>query len=87
VVDHAGSAWLRTGNVENPWLARVRANPEVTVTRDGERRSYLAVPVEDAETRERINALELEKYGWREQVLRIGGMDPAGTTPIRLEPR
>ena len=86
VVDHGGFAWLRTGEARAPWLARLRANPEVVVTRQGERRAYRAVVVDDAETRERINALELQKYGWREEVLRIGGMDPAAATPIRLEP-
>jgi hypothetical protein len=86
VTDHDGVAWLRTGDPESPWLARLRANPEVAVTRAGERREWRAVPVGDAATRERINALTLEKYGWRERVLRLG-MDPAGTTPIRLEPR
>jgi hypothetical protein len=86
VVDDAGFAWLRTGDATSPWLARVRANPDVTLTRGGERRSYRAVPVEDAAARDRINALTLEKYGWREQALRLG-METAGTTPIRLEPR
>jgi len=86
VVDHGGYAWLRTGEAKAPWLARLRANPEVAVTRAGQRRTYRAVVVDEAETRERINALELEKYGWRESVLRVVAMDPAGATPIRLEP-
>ena len=86
-VDADGSAWLRTGDPKSPWLARLRANPEIAVTRGGERREYRAVLVEDAATRERINALELEKYGLAEKVLRAVMMDPAGTTPIRLEPR
>jgi len=86
VVDEGGAAWLRTGDATSPWLARLRANPDVAVTRRGERRDYRAVPVEDAQARERINALTLEKYGWRERTLRAG-MDPSGVTPIRLEPR
>ncbi len=86
VVDHEGFAWLRTGDASAPWLARLRTHPEVAVTRGGERREYRATPVDDAATREAINALELEKYGWRESVLRVAGMDPAGTTPVRLEP-
>ena len=86
VVDDAGFAWLRTGDATSPWLARVRANPDVVLARGGERHSHRAVPVEDAATRDRINALTLEKYGWRERALRLG-MDPSGTTPIRLEPR
>jgi len=86
VVDDAGAAWLRTGDPTSPWLARLRANPDVAVTRGGERREYRALLVEDAAARERINALTLEKYGWRERTLRAG-MDPSGVTPIRLEPR
>jgi hypothetical protein len=86
VVDHEGAAWLRTGDPASPWLARLRANPEVAVTRDQERRAWRAVVVDDPVTRERINALVLEKYGWRESVLRAMGMGPDGTTPIRLDP-
>jgi F420H(2)-dependent quinone reductase len=86
VVDRDGAAWLRTGNPESPWLARLRANPEVAVKRGGESREYLAVPVEDEATREQINALELEKYGLAEKLLRLM-IDPAHATPIRLDPR
>ena len=46
-----------------------------------------AVVVDDPATRGRINALMLEKYGWRESVLRAMGMGPDGSTPIRLDPR
>jgi hypothetical protein len=86
VVDHDGAAWLRTGNPKNPWLARLRANPEVTVTRGGESRAYLAVPVEDEATREQINSLELEKYALAEKLLRLL-LDTSHATPIRLDPR
>jgi hypothetical protein len=87
VVDHEGAAWLRTGDPASPWLGRLRANPEVALTRNAERRAYRAVVVDDAATRGHINALVLEKYGWRESVLRTMGMGPEGTTPIRLDPR
>ena len=87
VVDHDGVAWLRTGDPESPWLARVRAHPEVVVMRNGERRPFRATPVEDPATRARINALTLEKYGLAERILRAVMMDPDGATPIRLEPR
>lgn len=86
VVDHEGAAWLRTGDPKSPWLARLRADPQVAVTRAGERREYRALPIEDAATRDRINALTLEKYGTAEQILRAVMMDPTGVTPIRLEP-
>lgn len=87
VVDHEGAAWLRTGDPASPWLARLRANPEVAVTRNRERRAFRAIVVDDPVTRERINALVLDKYGWRESVLRAMGMGPDSTTPIRLDAR
>lgn len=87
LVGHEGAAWLRTGDPTSPWLARLRANPDVAVTRNRQRREYRAVVVEDPVTREHINALVLEKYGWRESTLRAFGMGPDGTTPIRLDPR
>jgi hypothetical protein len=87
VVDDGGLAWLRSGDPASPWLARLRANADVAVRRAGERREYRAVPVDDPAARERINALMLEKYALAEQILRAFMMDPAGTTPIRLEPR
>jgi hypothetical protein len=87
VVDDGGFAWLRTGDAKATWLVRIRSNPEVAVTRGGERRDYRAVPVDDAATRDRINALTLDKYGLAEEILRALMMDPAGATPIRLEPR
>jgi hypothetical protein len=87
VVDHEGHAWLRTGDPSAAWLARLRANPEVVVTRAGRRQELRAVVVEDAATRDAVNRLTLEKYGWRERVLRAVMMDPAGVQPIRLESR
>ncbi|MEN8161781.1 MAG: hypothetical protein ABFS41_17055 [Myxococcota bacterium] len=87
VVDHEGHAWLRTGDPSAAWLARLRANPEVVVTRAGQRQELRAVLVDDAAARDAVNQLTLEKYGWRERVLRAAMMDPAGVQPIRLEVR
>jgi hypothetical protein len=87
VTDHEGYAWLRTGDAGASWLARLRANPDVAVTRGGQRGEFRAVIVTDPATRDAINALTLEKYGWRERILRAVMMDPAGVQPIRLEPR
>jgi hypothetical protein len=87
VTDHEGHAWLRTGDAGASWLARLRANPDVVVTRGGERGEFRAVLVPDPATRDAINDLTLDKYGWRERVLRAVMMDPAGVQPIRLEPR
>ena len=85
VVDHDGHQWLRAGGgTATGWYARVVAQPQVEVERDGVRRSYLAdsEPVESA----RINELMHDKYGWRDDVvsLLVGSRDDA--MAIRLTP-
>src|SRR5215475_5277734 len=50
VVDDAGAQWLRTGNPKSTWLAALRANPDVAVTRHGGRREYHAVLIDDDAT-------------------------------------
>jgi hypothetical protein len=87
IVDDGGYSWLRSGDPESAWLARLRAIPDVSVTRDGVERDYFAVPVEDASLRERINELMLAKYGLAERILRALMMDAGGATPVRLDPR
>jgi hypothetical protein len=87
VVDTDGFAWLRTGDPDNPWLVRVRANPEIEVVRDGESRRFHAVPTTEPAVRDRINALTLEKYGWAERLLRAIALRPERATAVRLEPR
>ena len=47
VVDHEGHAWLRTGDAGAAWLSRLRENPEVFVTRAGQRQSFRAVVVDE----------------------------------------
>lgn len=42
VVDFDGSAWLRAGNADAEWVDRLRAEPQVFVTRNGERVGYQA---------------------------------------------
>jgi hypothetical protein len=87
IVEADGFAWLRTGNPNSSWLGRVRANPEVEVTRAGETRPFRAVPVPDPEVRDRTNRLILEKYGWAERYLRASMLTPERATSVRLEPR
>jgi hypothetical protein len=86
VVDDGGRAWLRAGTPDNGWLARIDANPDVTIERAGVVTRYRAVPVRgDAPLRDRIHALMAEKYTWADRI--ISAMrDGAGSVPIRLEP-
>jgi hypothetical protein len=87
VVDADGFAWLRTGNPDSAWLARLRADPEIEVVRDGESRRFRAVLTTEPAVRDRINALVLEKYGWAERLLRAVMLEPERATAVRLEPR
>ena len=86
VVDRGGSAWLRTGNPQSQWLARVRANPEIEVERDGRVQAYRGVLVDSPVVRDQINELVHQKYGWAEDLLRTLVMNPEDVTPVRLEP-
>lgn len=67
IVDMHGDAWIRSGDPESSWLARLRANPEVKVTRDGETLIYQAEVVEDFSAP--LNAAMFEKYGRAEQLI------------------
>lgn len=84
VVDHEGAQWIRTGNAASKWMARVKANPEVEVMRNGASAPYRAVFVPEAT--ETVNGLMAEKYGWADDV--IGFLIPRDDAQIvRLDPR
>jgi hypothetical protein len=87
VVDVDGAAYLRTGNPNNPWLLRVRAHPDVEVTRGDASRPFRAVPVDDPAIRDRVNAATAAKYGFSEALLRATFLVPERATPVRLDPR
>lgn len=86
VVDHRDHAWLRTGNDQNAWLLRVTAKPEIELTRGEATQRYRAVRIETDDSRNQINRLVLEKYGFAEQIVRALGLDPAQAVPVRLDP-
>ena len=85
VVDDSGFQWLRSGTPDSGWLKRIGANPEVTVEREGESRSYRAVPVRDPVVRDRIHALMREKYGVADQLVSLI-RDGSLSVPVRLDP-
>ncbi len=86
VVDADEHAWLRSGMPTSGWFVRIEANPEVRVTRDGKTASYVAEPVRDPETRDRIHALMAAKYGWAETLI-AASRDGTGSVPVKLVPR
>ncbi len=84
VADYDGDAWIRAGDPASAWLANIARQPAIEVTRDGQTRSYTAVPTREATPA--INDLLREKYGladrWIDLLL---GRDDA--VAVRLVPR
>ncbi len=67
VVDHNGSAWLRSGSSQSGWYQRLVAVPEVQVTRGDNTFTALAEPQVDQ--RALINGKMAEKYGWADSYI------------------
>ena len=85
VVDDGGHRWLRAGQPRSPWLANLRARPQVSMTRGGKTERYRAVVVDDAAARARVNGLMARKYGLPDRIIGLL-RDAEAVTPIRLEP-
>ena len=89
-VELAGVRYLRAGNPESEWLARLRERPEVTLGEGhaGERPTpYLATPIDiDPSQRARISAAMAEKYGLADWLWSLIA-DRDRSVPIRLDPR
>lgn len=84
VVDHEGAAWLRAGNPDSGWLARLRSRPEAEIVRGGETFAVRGVP--DPAMRDTVNRLMAEKYGWSDRYIRLFVASDAAV-PVRLDPR
>ena len=81
VVDHHGSAWLRSGSPQSGWYLRTLANPQIGVQRGKESFAALAQP--DVDAKDTINRLMGDKYGWAvDYVGMLFGRDDA--VPVRL---
>jgi len=83
VVEDHGQLWIRAGQPSSEWLGRLRAEPRVTLSRNGRVAEYRAVPV--PKQRERINRLMAERYGWADALIGLV-RDESETQPVRLDP-
>jgi len=85
IVEREGKPWLRAGNAESGWVARLRANPKVEIERNGTTTVYLAAPAPEATAE--IDALVRAKYGAKDAL--VGWLMPGSrksTLAVRLEP-
>ena len=81
VVDHDGSAWLRSGSAQSGWYQRLIVNPQINVQRGDASFIAVAEPIVDAQ--DTINDLMNDKYGWADDY--IGTLyGRGGAVPIRL---
>lgn len=83
IVDRAGKQYLRAGVESSGWLQRVKKNPAVKVTRNGQTALYQPIP--RPELAEEINGLMQDKYTWGDTFIgRIFGR--TGAIAIELAP-
>ncbi len=79
-IDEDGTLFVSANHWPRAWYRRALANPEVTVTREGETRKYQAVPVSEEE-RERL----LDETVFPKVVYVFTGFAPRQF--LRLDPR
>jgi pyridoxamine 5'-phosphate oxidase-like protein len=85
IVDREGQPWLRAGNAESAWVARLRANPQIEIERNGSTTAYRASPAPEATAE--VDALMRAKYGAKDVL--VGWLMPGSrksTLALRLEP-
>jgi hypothetical protein len=85
IVDLPSGSYLRSGDPESHWLARIRTNPVISLEREGREVSYRALPSDDDELRRRVNAAMQQKYGAPDRFwARVSDLESA--VPVRLVP-
>lgn len=85
IVEVEGVPHLRAYSQQSAWLRRLRAAPEVQLTRGGKQNWYRATAIDDDVLRDRVTAAMAEKYGRLNDVMLLF-RDPLGAVPIRLDP-
>ena len=85
IVEIGGEVYLRAGSPEAKWLERIRARPEVELTRDGVMQKMRAIPIEDVALRNAVSWAMREKYGLIDAVI-VRIIDHSEAIPIRVEP-
>jgi hypothetical protein len=84
-VERGGELWLEAGSPENGWFRDVQNDPVLTFRADGNSARYVARPVEDSSTHQRVRSLVREKYGIRDRWIGLG-VDASRSVAVRLLP-
>lgn len=80
-----GHGYVRTSGTR--WLADLERDPDLLVRIGAEEHPLRAVRVHDSETREAVNAVFREKYGWSDALTGLFRGLRGVPTILRLEPR
>ncbi|MCR9097655.1 MAG: nitroreductase family deazaflavin-dependent oxidoreductase [bacterium] len=83
VVDVTGDLWIRATDPEALWYARLRANPDVQLVRDGRRVPCRALIVDGFD--DQVDEAMREKYGRADELI-AWVRDPSEFVAIRLDP-
>jgi hypothetical protein len=85
IVEIEGKRYLRADLPGVQWLARLRANPEAELQRDGAHERVRAVPVDDPAVRAAVGRAMAAKYGLLDRL--VGALrDEGRAVPVLLEP-
>jgi hypothetical protein len=85
IVEIDGRTYLRAGSPKAKWLERIRARPEVALTRDDVTEKVRATPIEDVALRNAVSWAMRDKYGFIDAVL-VRIIDHSEAVPILVEP-
>ncbi len=83
-VEINGVVWIEAGSAGNGWYVDVLEQPRLVLERDGQRSSYVAVPVPTKPAHQDLRAAIERAYGWRARWVEIW-VDPSESIPVRLE--
>ena len=87
VVEDEGVLWLASVQHFRKWYHRLVENPNVELVRDGEVRSYRAVPVDTPEAQARMLQLLRARAGSTRFAVMRAFWFFASIKPVRLDPR
>ena len=78
-----GELWLEAGTPENSWFIDIQENPDVRFEANGRSARYIARPVEDLSSHDRIRSLIQAKYGFRDRWVGLV-VDTSRSVAVRL---
>lgn len=86
VADFAGTPWIEAASPERDFYRDIVNDPNVELSRGGERFAYHAVPVSAASGHDLIRSMLRDKYGWADRWIGLLA-DTSGSIAVRLESR